>query len=93
MPSKKKSVWRDIVPIRGGGGKTKMLNVAISNTFLQGSFSLGRRGSNYYFLFPFYIYKEVKRKSLMWVGKSFKNYCCVYLSVKKYGGENNVELF
>ena len=59
----------------------------------SGSFSLGRRGSNYYFLFPFYIYKEVKRKSLMWVGKSFKNYCCVYLSVKKYGSENNVELF
>ena len=53
---KKKSIWRDIVPTRGGGDKNKLQNVPTKNTFLLGNFFKGGRGSNHYFIIPFKIF-------------------------------------
>ena len=63
---KKKVVWRTIAPTRGGGGK-KRCQMSQLKMPLLGNFFWGEGVK---ILFPFsFLYKEVKRKLLMWVGK------------------------
>ena len=68
MPSKKRPYGGTLSQPGGGGGKKKDVKCPKSKYLFTWEFLFGRKGVKLLFFFSF-LYKEVKRKLLMWVGK------------------------